>query len=426
MKKTLLMFIIGLFCMPAPALTQGLRHILPELMNRHELIKAAEDQRDAAMARFKQSKGAWYPHLDVSSEAGQEDIRKPDDSSTSELRNVQTIRGTQLVTDFGRTSGSIGQAEAELERAKTQLELTRQQVLLEGISAFLEIIKAREQLKYAVRSEENISRQTGMEETLVKRGAGVSSDVLQIKAQLAGTRARRVTTQGELILAKNRFRAVFNRYPTQEEVDGFTLPTAPFAKVPMTLEEATREALETNPALLISRHDIQASEQVLTASKGAYYPFLNLFIEGKRRENDDGTAGVRQEGRAGLELRYNLFNGGSDRAAVNAARSDIARLKNMEQNVRQMVEEQVANAWQNLLTSRENYNYLKNQTAIVEAFLNLARKERKLGTRSLLDVLNGETEFINATSMAVGANIEIYKAVYQLYHAMGKLRMDLF
>ena len=86
----------------------------------------------------------------------------------------------------------------------------------------------------------------------------------------------------------------------------------------------------------------------------------------------------------------------------------------------------MANAWQNLLTSRENHKYLQNQTAIVEAFLNLARKERKLGTRSLLDVLNGETEFINATSMAVGANIEIYKAVYQLYHAMGKLRMDLF
>jgi adhesin transport system outer membrane protein len=90
------------------------------------------------------------------------------------------------------------------------------------------------------------------------------------------------------------------------------------------------------------------------------------------------------------------------------------------------VEEQIANAWQNLLISRENHTYLENQVVIVEEFLNLARKERKLGTRSLLDVLDGEINFINATSMAVAAHVETFLAAYQLYYAMGNLTLELF
>lgn len=153
MKKTILASMIVMFFLAGFAQAQGLRHILPELMNQHELIKAAESKRDAALSALDQAWGEWYPSVDLLSEAGQEDIRKTDHSDTSELRNVQTIRGRQLVTDFGRTSGTIDRTREQVEQAKTELEKVRQEVLLEGISAFLQVIKAREQLAYAIKSE---------------------------------------------------------------------------------------------------------------------------------------------------------------------------------------------------------------------------------------------------------------------------------
>ncbi|MGX9364541.1 TolC family protein [Desulfoplanes sp. PS50] len=426
MKKTILASMAVMFFLAGFAQAQGLRHILPELMNQHELIKAAESKRDAALSALDQAWGEWYPSVDLLSEAGQEDIRRTDHSNTSELRNVQTIRGRQLVTDFGRTSGTIDRTREQVEQAKTELEKVRQEVLLEGVSAFLQVVKAREQLAYAIKSEENITRQTGMEETLVKKGAGLSSDVLQIKSQLAGARARRVTARGELLLAKNRFKAVFKRLPTDEEIAAFTLPQQTFVKIPMTMEEATRHALDTNLNILLARQAIKGAEHDLDVRKAAYFPTLNLVVEGKRRENDDGASGIRHEGRAGVEFNYNLFNGGSDSAAIRSGRSEILRLKNMEKNTTDLVEEQIANAWQNLLISRENHTYLENQVVIVKEFLNLARKERKLGTRSLLDVLDGEINFINATSMAVAAHVETFLAAYQLYYAMGNLTLELF
>ncbi len=426
MKKIFLVSIIVLLALPGTGSAQGLRHILPELMNQHEQIKAAEANRDAAISILKQARGGWYPSVDLSSDAGKEGIRRTNHSHTSEWRNVQTLRGRQLVTDFGKTSGSIDRAREQVEQAKAELEQARQNVLLDGINAFLQVIKAREQLNYARQSEKNITKQTGMEETLEEKGAGLSSDVLQIKSHLAGARARRVMAQGKLRKARNRFKAVFKRMPTDEEIKGFTLPIKTFDKIPMSLEEVSQKTLDANPEILLARHDIQAAQHDLTMRKAAYFPTLHLVLEGKRRENDDGASGVRYEGRAGVEFNYNLLRGGSDVAAVSSARSEIHRLQNIKKNTVDLVEEDAANAWQNLLTSRENHKYLKEQAAISKAFLNLARKERTLGTRSLLDVLDGEINFIQATSQAVAARIDTYKAAYQLYYVMGSLRMDLF
>ncbi len=86
--------------------------------------------------------------------------------------------------------------------------------------------------------------------------------------------------------------------------------------------------------------------------------------------------------------------------------------------------EQVRNSWQNLETSRLNAGFLRNQANISGEFLDLARKERKLGTRTLLDVLAGETSFITSISAAVAAEAARDLAVYNLLFAMGELSLD--
>jgi len=80
------------------------------------------------------------------------------------------------------------------------------------------------------------------------------------------------------------------------------------------------------------------------------------------------------------------------------------------------------NAWQQLKTTRESAKLLKNQARIAAAFLELAREERKLDKRSLLDVLSGEVALINAKSDAVSAETDIAISVVTLLDAMGVLR----
>jgi adhesin transport system outer membrane protein len=72
-------------------------------------------------------------------------------------------------------------------------------------------------------------------------------------------------------------------------------------------------------------------------------------------------------------------------------------------------------------TAKNNAKYLRDQAGILAKFLELARKERKMGRRSLLDVLSAEVSLNNSQSGAASAEADVVIQTYSLLQAMGKL-----
>jgi outer membrane protein TolC len=85
------------------------------------------------------------------------------------------------------------------------------------------------------------------------------------------------------------------------------------------------------------------------------------------------------------------------------------------------VEQQARTAWSNLETAQKRVESLSTQVDILFEFLEIARKERRLGKRSLLDVLSGEVDYIIAQSSLAAARAETVKAAFELLYAMGRL-----
>ena len=65
--------------------------------------------------------------------------------------------------------------------------------------------------------------------------------------------------------------------------------------------------------------------------------------------------------------------------------------------------------------------FFRNQAELTDRFLELAYKQRKLGERSLLDVLANETSLFNARSDAVAVDISTIEAAYRLLRVLGSL-----
>lgn len=411
-----------------PAQARTLDEILPLLLAKHERIKTVEAQVETAQFGVTQASAGWLPTLDVAAEAGTEHIKKaaPGEDGKGRWRNTQSARASQLLYDFGETGGNVDLAEANLSTAEANLLLTRQSLILEGTRAYLNALRAYEKLSYARRSEERIKQQTGMEEALVERGAGLSSDVLQAKQQLAGAMALRVLVQGELVNAANRYKALFDEFVSEEDISEFVHPSVPLGRLPRTLDEAVNVALKDNPRLIAARRDLDASSARVDSAFSRFYPRFNAFGEIARKEEDAGQDGVREEYGVGVGVSWNLFNGGADYAAWRAAKADVHRARFALRDLDRSVEEQVRVAWENLNTFRANSDFLNNQANILGEFLDLAKKERKMGTRSLLDVLNAEVTYINAISAAVSADIDTMLAAYDLLASMGHLELDAF
>lgn len=411
---------------PEIKFNSNLNILLTQLLNNHEEIQTCREQVKSAQAQLQQSRALYFPKLDLTGKSGRQRIEREVGNDTNENMHSITLRATQLITDFGKTTNTIARSETLLNQALAKQDAVSQMLMFDGIKAYINIIRAIELLKYAKCSEDRIKELTNIEKILVKKGAGLSSDVLQAKSQLVGAMALRVGAEGELNLAKNRFQALFSHFLDQTEVNQFKQVPFLFEHLPDMLEQAVNIAMENNPELKITKLDAILAGKNIFIARSAFFPALNIFGEAITENNFDGVDGYKDELTCGFDFKYNILNGGGDIAGLSSAMFKKAAAVKHIAYVQRLTKEKVFNSWEQLATLREKNKFLEQQADILKNFLNLAKKERKMGTRSLLAVLNGEVNYINALSAASAARQDTKIAAYNLLFAMGKISIQLF
>lgn len=417
-------FLIGLLLGAAPAAAQTMAHELRGLLNTSKKMKAAEAEMLAALERIREAFGGWFPTFDVTGFYGYERQLKGAETKDTKMppREVD-LKLTQLLWDFGSTNTAIDNARLTYEQAKLNLAATEQTVLQEGITAYLDLIRRRRQLEFSRGSEDNIKRQTELEDARVQRGSGFSTDVLQAKQQLAGAQAARVRAQGALQTAINRYVSVYGQPP--EKIDGMVAPRLPLDLLPAKLDEVVEAASKDNPSLKASQISTEiARNNVSKVKSDKFGPTVNLIGQSNYKNDVEGTVGQRHEQLVKVEMKYSLNLGLTAVNTLKAAEQTMNATELRYGDARDVIFEQAKNAWQDLDTARQNAEHLRNQANIASEFLELARKERSLGRRSLIDVLSGETALINASSDAASAETDVAIAVYRVLAVMGRLRVE--
>lgn len=418
--------VVGVLCTAHPkrVSAETLETLLPYVIENHDRVRASKSRLTAARNRAREALGDWFPTLSQTANAGHETQQnaEADDSSTG--FHEWDISLTQLLWDFGSTNAAIDKARLQVESARYDLIETRQSLILEAITAYLNVIRSNAALKFAKDSEDNIRKQTGLEEALVGLGSGFSTDVLQAKTQLAGAQARRAQSEGGLTNALNRYQAVFGRMP--DEIEALEQVPFPAPFLPTSLTQATDIAFESNPSLKNAILDADiAMEDLRKARADNFMPKIDATAERKFKKNVSGTIGSEQETLAKVEMTFDFNLGFTAVNTLKASESDLSATTFTAADTRRNIEEQVRNAWQQLQTAKQTASHLNNQANIAAAFLELARNERQLGRRSLIDVLSGETNLINAKSDAQSAETDVLIAAYGLLAAAGLLEYDV-
>lgn len=404
-----------------PVYAKSLRDSLVELSKNHKQVLAANADVAAAEENIDVSRGDWFPSLDFTANIGHQRQQKPTGAADTHYvpRHLETTINQKL-WDFGSVNAAIRQANLTYQQSVATRDAALQTVLLDGLSAYLNVVRTYKLLNFARDSADNIKRQLELEDAKVQRGSGLSTDVLQAKTQLAGALARVIQSEGALKTALNRYRAVFGKNP--EDVAKMVEPRLPLEMLPKSLEDTITEVRENNPQLKASRLSAAiAHENVLKTRADSFLPKFNVVGEHKIKEDSGGSLGSQQEWQVKLEGKYNLNLGLTAINTLRAARQTHIATVNRFGDTRDMTEEQTRNAWDNLKTARANAEHLHNQADIAAESLDLARKERELGNRSLIDVLSGETALINASSDAASADTDVAIAVFTLLNVMGRV-----
>ncbi len=408
---------------PGAVQAEMLSQILPELLEGDDEIKQVEAELEAAQHEIRVKQAGWYPTVDLTVSEGYENIQNPDSDDTKLNRHEHKLSLEQLVTDFGATRTSVSKAQLQHEKKRNDLLAKRQEITLGALQAYLNLIKNVEKLQYARRSEGNIKKQTGMEEARVARGSGYSTDVLQSKSKLASAYAKTARASGALVKSQNEFRSIFGYAP--KDMGTFRKPVMPYQFLPKTLEEALEIAFQGNTTLRGANYDVEIAQKDIRTAELEFYPTITAKVDKKFKENDAGTAGGKNELKAHFELEMPIYTGGENIAGLKKSTVELTAKQEKLDKVKRDVEEKVRNAWQDLITDRTNAEFLRNSANISGEFLTLARKERKMGTRSLIDVLSEENSYINALDSAVSAETDLVISAFKLLKEIGQLDADM-
>ena len=403
--------------------TFDLKLALENVLNNHKTILASKIDIKAAELRLKQAKGGYYPSFDLTANYGHEHINKRGAGNNTQLvARDATAKLTQTLSDFGLTDSTVKTSKLSLEQTKALETQIKNDLLVRALTAYLRIIQSRESVKFAKQSVVNIKKQTELEDAAVIAGGGLTSDVLQAKSQLAGAQARLIQFEGILATSKHEFKYVYGKFP--ENLETLSLTKSIYEELPKTLEEAEQLTLKNNPSLIAARITEDIGKEAINTAKATLFPTLKGIVSHSEKQDFGGIVGHKRESSAKIDFSYPLNLSFSEYAGKDAAiesyQATATRIRDQEDMIQQMLR----TTWDALTTAQQNAQFLTNQARISKEFLELARKERQAGNRTLLDVLGGETALINAQADAIAAKIEVLISSYTLLSLMGGLSLD--
>lgn len=335
-------------------------------------------------------------------------------NQTVEDLNAQAgLTADLTVYDFGRNQLAIQATQESVLATRQALIDVEQRVLLNAVSAYLNVWSTTETVRLRRNSLDVINQELRAAQDRFEVGEVTRTDVAIAEARLAGARSQLSAAEGDRTVALEAYNAATGRYP-QGSVN--QPPSAPATA--SSVEEARAIAQRTHPIIRQAQHQVTVSE--LNAARAETGRSGRIAAGGNLSVDDEG----RDTSRLTLSYSQPIYQGGGGSSLYRqaVARRDSAR-SNLHQTAVEVVQE-VGNSWSQLIVARARIDAAGRQITAAQTAYDGVREEASLGARTTLDVLNAQQELLNAQNTRIAAEADRYFAVYRLLASMGLLTVD--
>lgn len=420
-KTALLASALALGCVAVvqPASAQSLTDALSAAYNNNPTLLAARAALRATDEGVPQALSNWRPTVNLTGEAGK--LRQEFDPSTasnpSDTISPRTLQlsVSQPLYRGGRTESATDAAEALVLAGRQDLASTERRVLLDAVTAYMDVVQNQAVLELNRNNEEVLRRQLEATRERFRVGEITRTDVAQAESRLSRATADRISAEGALISS----RAVLAR--VMGETPGTLVQPPPLPQLPANEDEALAIAYDDNPDLLGARfREVAAKYDVRTISGGL---LPTVSVNGTLSKSDETSrANLESESaKIALTVTMPLYEGGSIYSQTRQRKQTHNQRRIQVEEQRRSVRQSVTQAWENLSTARSNITARRAQVDAARIALEGVQQEAEVGSRTTLDVLDQEQEYLDARVAEVRARRDEYVAGFTLLSAVGRL-----
>lgn len=403
----------------------SLRQAVEVAMASNPEILQAQFNKEAIEFERKQAQGLYAPRVDIEASAG---VRRLENTTRRNLGIADielypleaNIRADWTLIDFGRRNGELLRQAARVDGASLRVLERSEFVALQIARQYLDVML---QQRIVAASQDNV----GFHQVLVgDLGEGVDqgsisiADRQQAEERLQSAIVRQEEGYQDLANAKVSLRRL-----TGLDIDQVQFPPDLDAMLPANIDAAVGLSRVNNPRILEAQADVDAANALAKSANGDLYPTIGAEVVGRVGDDIDGFNGETNDVQARVYLRWNIFDGGINRAKYQemVRRSSQARYRLHE--VSREAEEDVRSAWIAIKAQDNITKALDRQSRVSDDLLLSYRSQFNVGRRSLLDVLDAQNTRYNTQVRLETARFSQMFAEYQTLAATNRFLQAL-
>ena len=385
---------------------------------------------DQRLAILDQARAEYLPQIDLNlrySEAnGGRKIEVPQlDLEFRFLREREQdsyLRLTQPIYD-ARLGAERRGASHLYDASRHGLEAYRLRLARDVRQAYYRWLTARESIGVLEATLALAAENERVNDSLYRNGKvtrdfrlSAEAEHLEIAQQILRARAAQDLTRRYLNLLRN---APLEREPEAAVVSDADLPRLA-ARLPVTRGAALEElAVGQREELRELESGIAAAGESERAARAAFKPQLAFAVDAGTQGEEWDYSDQDSYVLASVVLRFNLFNGGGDRAAIRQARAKNAELSAGRELAEQQIRIEVQEALTDLEVAEASLETARRRVEAAEAAHAIVAKKRDLGQVSSAEYLDAQRALTQARLNGNVTRFQALGALAEVEYAIG-------
>jgi len=281
---------------------------------------------------------------------------------------------------------------------------------------YYDVIAQTELLRVARERTDRAEQQLAIARARVVSGAAVQTDSLQLLLEL--TRAQVDLLQQQSAVTVSRLQ-LGRRVGHTGPVDAVPLDTLLAGDLPITEQEAYREAVASSPRVEVAQADAQAADALFRTERSSYLPTLSLFGQWSGFDEELIPQATTRT-TFGLALTLPIWDGANRELRVYRANTARKVAEAAQADTEREVGRNIVAAYQAYEVARASTELASRAVVVASENLRVQEERYRAGATTILDLLSAQVNLSEAQAGLVQARFTTRLALAGVEAILGR------
>lgn len=314
------------------------------------------------------------------------------------------------------------QASDQIKSAIATYEDAVQQLILNVVGQYFAILKAQDDMDFAIAERRAFAR--SLEETKQRFDAGVIAitDVNEAQAKFDAALAQEIAAIYELYNQKELM-GVITGVPAGN-ISLLKTDISLHQPKPDNMEEWVNSALKQNYGLQASLYDMKVAKKNIDIQRAGHYPTIQADGSTTKAKTAPTFPVKANSNSIGVTVTLPLYTGGSVNAKTRQAMHEYQIAVQQAEATERQIISNVRQAYRGILTQISQVKALQQSVISSKSALDATQAAFDVGTRTIVDVLNAQSDLLRAKTSLSKARYDYIVASFKLKRFTGILQPE--